>query len=147
MKLSTRARYGTRALMDLALNGGSSPVPLKAIAQRQQISLTYLEHLVTPLIGAGIVRSVRGAKGGVALARPPKEIKLIEVIKLLEGSTAPTECINDPGVCPRSARCATRDVWSEVEDAINNVLEATTLEDLAERQKKKGEPLEQMYYI
>lgn len=147
MKLSTRARYGTRALLDLALYGGAEPVPLKSIAERQQISLTYLEHLVTPLIAAGILRSVRGARGGVALAKPAREIKLIAVIQLLEGSTAPVECVTDPSVCPRSARCATRDFWGEVKDAINNILESTTLQNLVERQKKKGELVEGMYYI
>lgn len=147
MKLSTRARYGTRALLDLALSGGTEPVPLKTIARRQQISLTYLEHLVTPLVAAGIVRSVRGSRGGVALARPPRDIKMIEVIQLLEGSTAPVECINDPGVCPRSSTCVTRDLWSELRDAINIVLESTTLQDLCERQRKREERGKEMYYI
>lgn len=147
MKLSTRAQYGTRALLDLALHGKEGPVPLKNIAQRQQISLTYLEHLVTPLVATGIVRSKRGARGGISLARPPQEIKLIEVIQLLEGSTAPVECVNDPDFCPRSDLCITRDVWKELEQAINNVLEAITLQDLVERQKSKEQNKEAMYYI
>jgi Rrf2 family protein len=147
MKLSTRARYGTRALLDLALYGGTEPVPLKSIAHRQQISLTYLEHLVTPLIAAGILRSTRGFRGGVALAKLPQEIKLIEIIKLLEGSTSPMECITDPSVCPRSARCATRDLWTEVQDAMNRILEVTTLQDMVERQRKKEKHEEKMYYI
>ncbi len=147
MKLSTKAQYGTRALLDLALHSGEGPVPLKDIAQRQEISLTYLEHLVTPLIAAGIVRSKRGARGGISLAKPPQEIKLSEAIQLLEGSTAPVECINDPDSCPRSDLCITRDVWSELEKSINNVLESITLQDLVERQKSKEQTREAMYYI
>jgi len=147
MKLSTKGRYGTRALLDLALHRGEEPVPLKDIAQRQDISLQYLEHLITPLIVAGLVRSSRGARGGVWLVRPPQEIKLSEVIQLLEGSIAPVECINNPESCPRSDLCVTRDVWSELERAMNGVLESTTLKDLVERQKRKQQPREAMYYI
>ena len=88
MKLSTRGRYGTRALIDIALHQEEQPIPLKDIARRQQFSLTYLEQLVGYLIGDGIIRSTRGAGGGVSLARPPAEIKLSEVISSLEGSLA-----------------------------------------------------------
>ena len=137
MKLSTRARYGTRALLDLAVHGGKGPVLLRDIAQRQQISLMYLEHLVTPLIAAGIVRSTRGPRGGIWLAKPPQEIKLNEVVRLLEGSTAPVECVNSPETCPRSDFCVTRDVWGELKKAVNGVLESTTLQNLLERQKGK----------
>ncbi len=122
-------------------------MPLKDIAQRQEISLTYLEHLVTPLIAAGLVRSKRGARGGISLAKSPQEIKLREVVQLLEGSTAPVECINNPETCTRSELCAPRDVWDELNRAMNEVLESTTLEDLAERQKRKEQPKEGMYYI
>ena len=137
MKISTRSRYGTRVLLDLALCEGKEPVPLKEIARRQQISLLYLEHIVTPLISAGIIRSTRGAHGGVRLARPPQEIKLSEVLGLLEGSIAPVDCINDPNVCVRSELCATRDVWIELKRAMDGVLESKTLQDLAEMQKTK----------
>jgi Rrf2 family protein len=147
MKLSTRGQYRTRALLDLALHGGKGPVPLRDIAQRQQISTMYLEHLVTPLIAGGIVRSTRGARGGVSLAKPPEEIRLSEVIQLLEGSIAPVECVSNPGICTRSKLCVTRDIWSELKQAIDGVLESTTLQDLVERQKSKEQPKEVMYYI
>lgn len=147
MKLSTRGQYGTRALLDIALHQRERPVPLKDIAQRQQISLQYLEHLITPLIAGGIVRSTRGARGGIGLAKPPQEIKLSEVIGLLEGSIAPVECVNDPKYCSRSDSCVTRDIWAELEKAISGVLESTTLQDLVERQKRKEAPEEAMYYI
>ena len=147
MKLSTRGRYATRALLDLALHQGEIPVLLKDIAQRQQISLSYLEHLIAPLIAGGIVWSTRGAKGGVSLAKPPEQVKLSEVIQLLEGSVAPVECVNNPGACSRSALCVTRDVWGELKRAMDRVLESTTLQDLVERQKRKEQPEEVMYHI
>ncbi len=147
MKLSTRGQYGTRALLDLALHSGERPVILRDIAQRQQISLMYLEHLITPLIAAGIVLSTRGPKGGVSLAKPPEEIRLSEVIQLLEGSIAPVKCVDNPGVCSRSELCVTRDIWGELKKAINGVLESTTLQDLVERHKRKEPPEKVMYYI
>ncbi len=147
MKLSTRARYGTRALLDLALHGNEEPVQLKDIATRQDISLHYLEHLIAPLIGAGIVRSTRGARGGIKLAKPPREIKLSEVIQFLEGSNSLVECVDNPKVCPRSSACATRDVWSELKRAMDGILESTTLQDLVDRQKEKEQPEQAMYYV
>jgi len=147
MKLSTRGRYATRALLDLALHHDEEPVLLKDIAQRQEISLSYLEHLITPLIAGGLVRSTRGAKGGISLAKPPEEIKLVEVIQLLEGSIAPVECVTNPEICPRSASCVTRDVWGEIKRAINGVLQSTTLQDLVERQKMKRQSGATMYHI
>ena len=147
MKLSTRGRYATRALLDLALNQGEGPVLLKDIAQRQQISLRYLERLIAPLIVGGILRSSRGAKGGVWLLKSPEEIKLSEVIQLVEGSISPVECVNDPGVCNRSAFCVTRDVWGELKKVMDEVLESTTLQDLVERQRQKGQVVATMYYI
>jgi Rrf2 family cysteine metabolism transcriptional repressor len=137
MKLSTRTRYGTRALLELALRQGEGPVFLKDIARQQQISLSYLEHLVTPLISGGIIRSIKGPRGGITLVKKPEEINLMEVTRLLEGSLAPVECVDNPDICERSAECVTRDIWGEVKAAINGVLEATTLQDLVERQKKK----------
>ena len=147
MKLSTRARYGTRALLDLALHSGEGAVPLKDIARRQQISLPYLEHLITPLVAAGIVKSTRGARGGVLLLRAPAEIKLSEVLQLLEGSIAPVDCINNPKICPRSDLCVTRDIWGDMKKVMDEVLESTTLQDLVERQKRKARPKEAMYDI
>lgn len=147
MKLSTRARYGTRALLDIALHSGKELVLLKDIAQRQQISPLYLEHLITPLIAAGILRSTRGPRGGVWLAKSPQEIKLSEVIQLLEGSMALVECVSNPKYCSRSSFCVTRDIWSELRKAMNGILESTTLQDLVKRQKNKEQPTEVMYYI
>ena len=137
MKLSTRGRYVTRALLDLARHQKAGPIPLKDIARRQEISLHYLEHLVTPLIMAGIIRSSRGPAGGVQLVKPPHQIKLSEVIRLVEGSIVPVECVVNPGVCSRSELCVTREIWAELERAMSAVLESTTLQDLVERQEAK----------
>lgn len=139
MKLSTRGQYATRALLDLALHQNDEPVLLRDISKRQQIPLQYLEHLITPLITAGIMTSTRGRKGGVSLARPLEKIRLDEVINLLEGSVAPVKCISNPALCQRSNHCATRDVWDEVKQAIDRVLRSITLRDLVERQKSKEE--------
>ncbi len=148
MKLSTRGRYGTRVLLDLALHGEQGPILLKDIAQRQQISLLYLGRLISPLVAGGVLGSRRGARGGVWLARPPQEIKLSEVVGLLEGSIAPADCVNDPKACPRSDLCVTRDVWIELKEAMDGVLESKTLQDLVEMQKVKGRRATDItYYI
>jgi Rrf2 family protein len=147
MKLSTKGRYGTRALLDIALHPGDRPVVLRDIARRQQISALYLDRLIAPLIAAGIIRSIRGAKGGVSLAKLPEEIRLIEVIETLEGPINPVDCVNKPELCKRSRSCVTREVWDEVKEAIKGVLENITLKDLVERQKSKEQSREQMYYI
>ena len=144
MKLSTKGRYGTRAILDIALHDREGPVPLKDIAQRQQISLPYLEHLITPLIEGGIIRSTRGIGGGVALVKSPEEIRLSEIIGLLEGSIAPVKCIADPSICNRSEFCVMRDIWIKVKTAMDEILESTTLQDLIERQHDKEQP---MYHV
>ncbi len=147
MKLSTKGRYGLRALLDLALHQDEGAVLLKDIARRQEFSLPYLQHLIAPLIAAGVVKSTRGTGGGVLLLKPPAEIKLSEVLELLEGSIAPVDCVNDPQVCHRSASCVTRDIWIEMKIAMSQVLDSTTLQDLVERQRQKGQIETGMYYI
>ncbi len=137
MKFSTRARYGTKALLELSLRWGKGPVLLKDIAQRQEIPLQYLEHLIRPLVQAGIIKSTRGARGGISLLKPPREVILSEVIQLLEGSIAPVACVDNPELYPRSDRCVTHDIWAEVKKAMDGVLKSTTFEDLVERQKEK----------
>jgi len=147
MKVSTKGRYGTRLLLDLALHHDEERVLLRDVALRQEISLLYLERLIAPLVAAGIVRTTRGPRGGVSLAKPPEQIKLSEVIQILEGSTAPTECVNDPLVCERSGTCATRDIWGELKQKTDSILESITIHDLVERQKQKVKAEKPMYYI
>ena len=133
--------------MDIAINSDGGPVLLRDIAKRQDISAQYLEHLVAPLIRAGILRSIRGAKGGIALAKPPEEIRLSRVIGILEGSVAPVECVDNPSLCSRSDTCVTRDVWVEIKAAVVGVLEPLTLKDLMDRQKAKGRSKSETYSI
>ena len=138
MRLSTKSRYGTRAVLDIALQE-KSVIPLKDIAERQQLSLSYLEHLITPLIIGSILRSSRGREGGISLAKPPAEIKLSEIIQILEGQTVTVDCVKNSSVCERSEFCVTRDLWVEVNEAMDNVLQSTTIADLVERHGKKTE--------
>ena len=137
MKLSTRGRYGTRALIELARHYGEGPVLLKDIAKKQEISLQYLERLMAPLTVAGLIHSTRGVGGGVWLAKPPEDIRLSNVIEAMEGPIVPVDCVQDPDACDRSSQCASRDVWTEVQDAIYKVLDRITLADLLTRQAKK----------
>jgi Rrf2 family cysteine metabolism transcriptional repressor len=138
MKLSTRTRYGIRAIIELAQYEGTRPLQLKTIAERQDISIKYLEQLMGLLRSAGLVRSVRGSKGGYALGRPAEQIKLSEVFRCLEGSVTTTECVEDEDCCKRSADCVAREVWVEVEAAIHNVLDSITLQDMVKRTKTRG---------
>ena len=147
MRLSTRARYGTRALLDLALNAGENPVQLKDIARRQDVSLHYLEHIIGPLVGAGIVTSLRGVGGGLRLARRPEEVNLSEVVGLLEGTLSPVQCLGSPEVCDRVESCATREVWDELGRAIDTYLSSITLKDLVERQRARDGRSKAMYHI
>ena len=136
MRLSTKSRYGTRAVLDIALQE-KTVIPLKDIAKRQQLSLSYLEHLVTPLIIGSILRSSRGREGGISLAKPPAEIKLSEIIQILEGQTVTVDCVKNSSVCERSEFCVTRDLWVEVNEAMDDVLKSTTIADLVEKHGKK----------
>jgi len=138
MKLSTRARYGTRILLELALHWGKGPVLLKDISQRQQIPLPYLQQLIRPLVKEGIIKTTRGARGGISLLKLPKEVRLSEIVQILEGSTTPVPCVDNPELYPRSDICVTHDIWAEVKKAMDRVLESTTFEDLVEQQKQKG---------
>ncbi|MHC4323989.1 MAG: RrF2 family transcriptional regulator [Planctomycetota bacterium] len=133
MKLSTRTRYAVRAIIELAQNDSNRPLQLKIIAQRQDISVKYLEQLMAVLRSAGFVRSIRGSKGGYVLARDPNQIKLNEVMHRLEGSIATVECVENEDYCSRSADCAARYLWTQVEQAIDKVLGAITLQDLVEK--------------
>ena len=147
MKISTKGRYATRAMLDLALHYGRKPVLLKDISDRQGISLRYLEQIVSPLISAKLINSTRGPKGGVSLAKPPQKIKLLDIIQVLEGPVVPVDCVENPGLCTRAPSCVARDVWTELARAMHGVLESTTLEDLVERQSRKEPGKESLYTI
>ena len=138
MKLSTRGRYGMRAMMDLAMSYGNGAILLKDVAKRQNVSLKYLEQLVTPLRAAGLLRGVRGARGGYSLAKAPEEISLSEIVRALEGSPRAggmrRQTRNRVAICS-GCGCATHELWRDIYDAINNILDNKTLRDLADRQR------------
>ena len=137
MKLSTKGRYTTKAIVDLALNCGDGPAMLKEIAERQGISQRYLGQLIIPLVKAGLVRGIRGRGGGFILAKPPGEITLSEIIAVSEGRISFEECVDKPELCDKSDSCVIRDVWLETIEAVDRVLSGTTLQDLMERQSGK----------
>jgi Rrf2 family protein len=132
MKLSTRSRYGTRLLLDMAQHYNQGPIQLGDIAKRQEISLKYLEQIVIPLKKAHFIKTVRGPKGGHILARPPDEITVAEVVALLEEGVSLVECTERAEVCRRADTCATRLIWKEASQAMFNTLKSITLADLVE---------------
>ena len=138
MKISTRTRYGIRATIELANHSQQGPLQLRVIAERQGISVKYLEQLMAVLRSAGLVRSVRGAKGGYTLARPATDIKLSDVFHCLEGPVATAECVDNQDFCQRAIDCVARLLWNRVEVAINEVLDAVTLQDLVDQAKEPG---------
>ncbi|UCD51457.1 MAG: Rrf2 family transcriptional regulator [Phycisphaerales bacterium] len=133
MKLSTRTRYGIRAIIELAQHEAKRPLQLKLIAERQGISVKYLEQLMSLLRSSGFVRSVRGSKGGYILARAPEHITLDEVFRCLEGPVTTAECTENQDYCERAPDCAAREVWLQVEEAIQRVLSSISLADLVQR--------------
>jgi Rrf2 family protein len=145
VKLSMRSDYGARAVIDLARHYNRGPVQSAEIAARQAIPEAYLEQLLTTLRKSGLIRSTRGPHGGHELARPPAEIRFAEVIAALEGPLVPLDCLNDADACVVSPTCGMREVWQEVMASTQRILEATTIEDLVERQKARESRV--MYYI
>ena len=140
MKLSTKGRYGLRALIDLAQNGGEQPVSITSISTRQDISERYLEQLMSMLKKAGIVRSVRGAQGGYTLTRRPDEYTVGMILRLTEGSLSPVACVGEDAVaCTKMETCATKELWRRLNDAINGVVDHITLADLVEWQNNNPE--------
>lgn len=139
MKFSSRARYGLRAMLELALNYNPEEImPLVQVAERQGISEGYLEQIMTLLRKGGLVRSVRGAQGGYRLTREPSSLTVGEIVRCLEGPLSPTGCVSeeDPETCVRADYCVTRVLWEKVRESIAIVLDNTTLEDLCKETEK-----------
>ena len=141
MKLSTRTRYGIRAVVELAENYGNGPVQLKMISKDQDISIKYLEQIISLLKSAGIVSSSRGAKGGYFLAKPPNQIKLSECFNCLEGPVVTVECVDNQDYCTKTSNCIAHDLWAEVEKAVVAVLDSITLQDMVDKAKQNKPPL------
>jgi Rrf2 family protein len=126
-------------MLELAMNSGQGPMPLRDLASRQEISAKYLEQLLIPLKGAGLVKSVRGARGGYMLAKDPTEIDLYEIVRSLEGPLAPVECVQDPQYCDRVGGCTVHLVWGEMGTMLVDFLSNMSLADMVERQKEKDQ--------
>lgn len=133
MRLSTKGRYGVRAMLDLAIHEAIGSVSIKNISQREGISVNYLEQIFNQLRRAGLVRSIRGPGGGFLLARPSKEITVMDIIKALKVPVAPVFCVDDEdeiSQCERVNSCVSRLLWQRLGDKIKEILEGTSLEDL-----------------
>ena len=135
MKISTRGRYGTRMMLDLAAHHNQGPTPLREIAKRQDLSVKYLEQLIIPLKAAGYIRSVRGARGGYTLARKPDKISVGQIIKVLEGGLSLVDCVEDPKVCEREKNCPTRDIWLRMSERLMEELSSLTLSDVLDGER------------
>lgn len=136
MKISTKGRYALRLMLDIALNDAKTPVRIKDIAERQQISDKYLEQIVSSLNKAGFVKSLRGPQGGYRLTKKPEEYTVGMILRLIEGSLAPVACLDDDiNNCTRADRCPTLILWEKLYDAISEVVDNITLADLISSQK------------
>ena len=145
MKISTKGRYALRLMLDLAMDTSGEPVRIKDVAERQEISVKYLEQIVSILAKAGYVRSIRGcSQGGYRLSREPEDYTVGMILRLTEGSLTPVECAEaEPGACSREDTCVTRKLWKELDEAIRSVVDKYTLEDLVQWQHG----MDDNYYI
>jgi Rrf2 family transcriptional regulator, cysteine metabolism repressor len=139
MKISTKGRYGTRAMVDIGENYGKGPVSLRELAKRQGISIKYMEQIIPLLKTSGLVRSVRGARGGYVLARAPQEIPLRDIVHALEGSWSLVDCLDDDNLCARSEKCVTHEIWEDLNNAILHILDTTSLQNIIDRHTKKSQ--------
>ena len=135
MKLSTKGKYGLKAMFELALSSNGEPVSLKYIAKKQGISDQYLEQIFSLLKKAGLVKSVRGAQGGYLISKEPSEITVADILKVLEGDMAFTECLLDKDSCENFDSCATKFVWAKIKESIEEVTNSISLQDMIDDYK------------
>ena len=139
MRISTKGRYAVRLLLDIAVYDEMEPVRLKDTAERQNISMKYLEQIISVLVRAGYVKSVRGPQGGYRLVKEPKDYTVGMILRQVEGSLAPVSCLEDEvNQCERQAECVSLRIWKELDDAINEVVDKYTLQDLIDWQEELG---------
>ena len=139
MKISTKGRYALRLMLDIAMNSTVNPVPLKDTAERQSISVKYLEQIISALVRVGYVKSIRGPQGGYRLAKAPADYTVGMILRQVEGSMVPVACLAEGGMdCTRQGECVTLRIWKELDEAIRGVLEKYTLEDLIGWQEELG---------
>ncbi len=133
MMVSTKGRYALRVIIDLAENGGEGYTPMKNVAERQGISLKYLERILPLLVSAGLVEGVHGKGGGYKLSRKPAKITVGEVLRAAEGDIAPVACLEcNADICSRQDTCRTLPMWVKLDEMINNYLDSVTIKDLME---------------
>jgi Rrf2 family protein len=134
MKISTKGRYALRIMLDLSMQDSSALIPLKEIAKRQEITLKYMEQIITPLSKAGYVTSLRGSSGGYRLAKNPSEYTVGDILRVMEGPLSPVACLeNEANECPRAEFCPTLPFWKGLAKVINDYVDGVTLEDLRDR--------------
>lgn len=151
LKLSTRGRYGLRAMVDLAIHANKRPVSIASIAERQNISENYLEQIISKMKKAGLIRSQRGAMGGYQISRPLQDITVGDIVKVLEGDLTLVNCpALTPGIedisCDTSDFCVTKYVWQKVNDAVSETFHSITLEDLVNKSKNMNNHKEAKHY-
>ena len=134
-------------MLMLAVHYGEGPIELKEIAKKENISLKYLEQVINPLRAAGLVKSIRGSKGGYSLAKPPSEICLYDVVEILDGQVHLIECLRDSRSCQKVSSCVTREIWKDVSEAISKIFYSVTLEDMVNRKRDKEGHNPPMYQI
>ena len=132
MKLSTKCRYGMRAMIEIARNGKNGPVKRKDIAKAQRISHAYLENILISLKVSKLIHTERGAHGGFSLAKPPSAINLLQIVTSLEGSISPVECLDNISLCDKTGHCGARKAWGKLHEAQQNALKGMTLQDLVD---------------
>ncbi len=138
MIISTKGRYGLRAMFTLAVIEGGQPVSISKIAMGQGLSEPYLEQLFSKLKKAKLIKSIRGAQGGYMLNMPPKEITVGKIIRALEGPLAPSDCVVDDSSCKNAEDCVTHAIWRKIYNGLNKVVDSITLQDMLDDYKKKG---------
>jgi Rrf2 family protein len=138
MKLSTKCRYGLRAVLEIARKYGKAPVKRKDIARKEGLSSSYLENILLILRNRKIVETTRGVNGGYVLCRSPAAVSAYDIVSALEGPLAIVDCVDDPQGCSKSGRCVTRAVWCELAGVIRESLKKITLQELLDREKKTG---------
>lgn len=142
MKISTKGRYALRLMIELAMNEDNTPISIKDVAERQNISDKYLEQIISVLNKAGYVKSVRGPQGGYMLKKQPQEYTVGMILRLTEGSLAPVACVEeDETDCERKSGCVTYLLWRKINDAVNGVVDTVTLKDLLDWQQDTGNNL------
>lgn len=147
MKLSTKGRYGLRAMVDLAINSTTEHVALYSIAERQNISVNYLEQVFSILRKAGLVKSVKGAQGGYILSEDPSKIKVGTILRALEGSLSLVDDTEEGGAENDIQRCLKINIWDKINESINSIVDALSLEDLVNEYRRMNNENALMFYI